>query len=74
MVTMGFGGEVSGVDVCTIAFDETQLAITANVIVPGTLERVQQLLLGPFKGADAASAPPRLREWPTSPLRYWALF
>jgi hypothetical protein len=58
MVTMGFEGEVSGVDVCTVAFDATQLSITDDIVVPGTLERLQKLLgkepgrvrLGPFKG------------------------
>jgi hypothetical protein len=61
MVTMGFEGDVSGLDICTLAFDLTQLAITDNVIVPGTIDRVQQLLseepgqyqLGPFKATDA---------------------
>jgi hypothetical protein len=60
MVTMGFEGGVSGVDVCTVAFDATQLSITDDVIFSGTLERVQQLLgeepgrdlLGPCKGTD----------------------
>jgi hypothetical protein len=61
MVTMGFDGGVSGVDVCTVTFDATQLSIMDDIVVPGTLERVQQLLgeelwrdrLGPFKGKDA---------------------
>jgi hypothetical protein len=60
MVTMGYEGDVSGLDICTVAFDPDQLAITADTIVPGTLERVQQLLndepgrdtLGPFKATD----------------------
>jgi hypothetical protein len=37
-VTMGFKGEVSGVDICTMAFNQDQLEITDGVIVPGTLE------------------------------------
>jgi hypothetical protein len=44
MVTMGFEGDISGMDICTLAFDPTQLAITDDVIVPGTIDRVQQLL------------------------------
>jgi hypothetical protein len=61
MATMGFGGDVSGLDICTSAFDPTQLAITDDVIVPGTIDRVQQLLsedpgrdkLGPLNAPDA---------------------
>jgi hypothetical protein len=56
MVTMGLEGEVYGLDVCTVTFDAAQLSIRDDVAVPGTLERVQQLLdenpgldrLGPF--------------------------
>jgi hypothetical protein len=61
MRTFGYEGGVGGVDIATIAFDEAQLAITVNVIVPVTIERVQQLLseepsaatLGPFFAGDA---------------------
>jgi hypothetical protein len=58
---MGFEGEVSGLDICTLAFDPTQLAITDDVVVPGSVDRVQHLLheepgrdmLGPFKATSA---------------------
>jgi hypothetical protein len=74
MVTMGYDGCVSGLEICTVAFDTAQLAITADVSAPGVLERVHQLLndepgreiLGPFKATDANfRAPPRLAEWDT---------
>jgi hypothetical protein len=60
MVTMAFEGDVAGIDACTIAFDAAQLAITPDVVMSGTLDRVQQLLneepgrdaLGPFKPSD----------------------
>jgi hypothetical protein len=61
MVTMAFEGDVVGIDACTIAFDASQLAVTPDIFVPGTLDRVQQLLneepgldsLGPFKSSEA---------------------
>jgi hypothetical protein len=40
MATMGFGGDVSGLDICTLVFDPTQLTITDDVIVPGTIDWV----------------------------------
>jgi hypothetical protein len=60
MVTMGFEGDFYGMDICTLAFDPTQMAITDDVIVPGTIDRVQKLLseetgrdkLPPFKATD----------------------
>jgi hypothetical protein len=39
-VTMAFEGGVIDIDICTVAFDTSQL----DVVVPGTLDRVQQLL------------------------------
>jgi hypothetical protein len=53
-------GGVSGMDISTVAFDENQLAMTADVIVPGTIDRVLQLLpedplaelFGPFSATD----------------------
>jgi hypothetical protein len=61
MATMAFEGDVADIDACTIAFDAAQIAITPDVVVPGTFDRVQQLLneepgrdtLGPFKPSDA---------------------
>jgi hypothetical protein len=61
MTTFGYEGEVSGVDISTVAFSTQQVDITPDVIVPGLLSRVQQLLseepnkktLGPFKAMDA---------------------
>jgi hypothetical protein len=41
MVTMGFEGGVSYMDMCTVAFDQDHLATTADVVVPDTFERVQ---------------------------------
>jgi hypothetical protein len=55
-------GDVSGVDILTVAFDEHRLTFTVGIIVPpGTVERMFQLLadepakevLGPFKSTDA---------------------
>jgi hypothetical protein len=59
--TFAFEGDVDGVDVATVAFDQQQLAITADVIFPGSITRTLQLLnaeptfnaLGPFTAGDA---------------------
>jgi hypothetical protein len=61
MTTLAFEGDVSGVDICTVAFEPKQLEIMADVNVPGSTERVMQLLndepgretLGPFAANDA---------------------
>jgi hypothetical protein len=62
MCTFAFEGDVSGVDISTMVFDENQLTITPDVTMPGTLDRVRQLLndepnfsetIGPFKATDA---------------------
>jgi hypothetical protein len=37
-------GDVRGVDIATVGFDEDQLAITADVVVPGLAERILQLI------------------------------
>jgi hypothetical protein len=37
-------GDVDGLDIATVAFDENQLAITADVIVPGSVDHMLQLL------------------------------
>jgi hypothetical protein len=60
MVTMSFEGDAAGIDVCTVAFNASQLEVTLDVFMPSTLDRVQQLLneepgrddLGPFKPSD----------------------
>jgi hypothetical protein len=52
--------DVARVDIATVAFDHNQLSVTVDVIVPGTIERVLQMLdeepgnqmLGPFKASD----------------------
>jgi hypothetical protein len=44
MCTFVFEGVVYGVDIITIVFADDQLEIMADVIVPDTLEQVQQLL------------------------------
>jgi hypothetical protein len=48
---------VAGIDVCTVAFNASQLEVTLDVVMPGTLDRLQQLLnvrdsLGPFNPSD----------------------
>jgi hypothetical protein len=42
--TFAFEGEVVGVDMATIAFDPSQLAITDDIIFPGSIARTRQLL------------------------------
>jgi hypothetical protein len=42
--TFAFEGDVVGVDMATIAFDPSQLAITDDIIVPGSITRTRQLL------------------------------
>jgi hypothetical protein len=57
----GYEGDVSGVDISTVAFSSQQLHITPDVIFPGSVARVHQLLgkdpshetMGPFKATDA---------------------
>jgi hypothetical protein len=54
-------GDIRGMDITTAGFDENQLAITADVVVPGSSERMLQLLneepnhemVGPYVGTDA---------------------
>jgi hypothetical protein len=56
MKNFAFEGDVEGVDAATIAFDKAQLAITADIVVPGSIVRTQQLInadptigiLGPY--------------------------
>jgi hypothetical protein len=60
MVTMVFEGDMTGIGICTVAFDPSQIEVTTDVVVRGTLDWVQQLLneelgsdvLGPFKSSD----------------------
>jgi hypothetical protein len=59
--TFAYLGEVVGIDAVTVAFDDECLNVTASVIVPGTHDRVMQLLnddsttelLGPFLATEA---------------------
>jgi hypothetical protein len=59
--TFAFEGDVDGVDGATGAFDRQQLAITTDVLVPGSIARTLQMLsseptfnaLGPFNAGDA---------------------
>jgi hypothetical protein len=44
MRTFGYEGDVSGVDITNNAFYEEPLVITVDVVMPGTLKRVQQLM------------------------------
>jgi hypothetical protein len=61
MTTLAFEGDVSGIDICTVAFEPKQLEIMVDANVPGSMERVMQLLndepgretLGPFAATDA---------------------
>jgi hypothetical protein len=54
-------GDATGLDIATVAFNKNQLAITAGVFVPGSIERMLQLLsdeptaqlFGPYKASDA---------------------
>jgi hypothetical protein len=56
-----FKGDVDGVDGATVVFNQQQLAIAADVIVPGSIARTLQLLsaeptfnaLGPFTAGEA---------------------
>jgi hypothetical protein len=60
MATMAFTGDGAGIDICTVAFDSSQLKVTPDIVVAGTLDWVQQLLneepgreaLRPFKSSD----------------------
>jgi hypothetical protein len=40
MVTMAFEGDVAGIDVSTVASDASQLEVTPDIGVPGTLDQV----------------------------------
>jgi hypothetical protein len=59
--TFAYLGDVVGIDAVTVAFDEECLGTTDSVIVPGTHDRVMQLLaeepsaelLGPFPATEA---------------------
>jgi hypothetical protein len=59
--TFAYLGDVVGIDAVTVAFDEECLGTTESVIVPGTHDRVMQLLaeepsaelLGPFPSTEA---------------------
>jgi hypothetical protein len=61
MASLCYEGDVSGCDICTVGFDENQLALTPDVIIPGSYERTLQLLseeptsetLGPFLATHA---------------------
>jgi hypothetical protein len=44
MTSLCYEGGVSGCDISTVAFDENQLAVTPDAGVPGSYERVLQLL------------------------------
>jgi hypothetical protein len=54
-------GDVEGVDMTTVGFDTNQLGITADIVVPGSSERMLQLLndepshelVGPYESTDA---------------------
>jgi hypothetical protein len=62
-------GDVVGTGIATVAFDRDQLAITADIVVPGSITRVQQMLneeplvttLGPFTTYDANTSTTKTR-------------
>jgi hypothetical protein len=74
--TFAFEGDVDGVDVATVAFDPQQLAITADVVVPGSIARNLQLLraeptatiLGPYAGTDANTRTTKCRGMAYTPF------
>jgi hypothetical protein len=74
--TFAFEGDVDGVDVATVAFGQQQLAITADVIVPGSFTRTLQLLnaeptfnaLGPFTAGDANTRTTKCRGMAYTPF------
>jgi hypothetical protein len=43
-IPFGFKGNVTGVDIATVAFDKTQWEMTALVNISGTTARMLQLL------------------------------
>jgi hypothetical protein len=45
-ITFYLEGNVDGIDVPVVTFDEQQLAVTPDIVVPGTIERMQQCLGG----------------------------
>jgi hypothetical protein len=45
MKTFCLEGDVSGVDIATAALDEQQFAITVDVVLPGSVDRMLQLLV-----------------------------
>jgi hypothetical protein len=61
MKTLCFEGDVSEVDIATMDFDEQQLEITADSIVPGSVDQMLQILsdeptkelFGPFAATEA---------------------
>jgi hypothetical protein len=44
LITFANVGDVVGMDITTVAFDTAQLAITADLVVPGSITWVPQLL------------------------------
>jgi hypothetical protein len=75
MVTLTFEGDVDGLDAATIAFDKAQLAITANIVVPGSIAQTQQLLnaeltiasWNPIRPRTLTPRPSSANARPTSP-------
>jgi hypothetical protein len=52
--TFAYLGEVVGIDAVTVAFNKECMGVTDSVIVPGTHDRVMQLLaVGPFPSTEA---------------------
>jgi hypothetical protein len=69
-------GEAMGMDIATVASDENQLAITSDVVAPGSVGRMLQLLsdepttkvLGPSKASDVNVRTKHAGRWTTSHL------
>jgi hypothetical protein len=69
LITFANVGDVVGMDITMVAFDTAQLAITADLVVPGSIARVPQLLNeeplatthGPFKASEASTRTTKMR-------------
>jgi hypothetical protein len=76
-------GDVEGVDMATVGFDANQLGITADIVVPGSTERMFQLLndepghelVGSYESTDANFRTIKARSMAYLPYHLvWGLF
>jgi hypothetical protein len=69
LVTFANLGDIVGTDITTVAFDTAKLAITADVVVPGSIAQIRQLvkeepiatMMGPFKASEANTCTTKTR-------------